>query len=86
MEETQSGFRHGKLFGTNIELPFSVGQDVYFLALIDVADDDRETSFHKEWVIRKKIFTVTMIQEEGKYYRSWAEAYQELKERKYGDM
>lgn len=67
---------------SGLKLPFIPGKEVFFLDLVDVADDDRETSFHKEWVIRKKIFSVAMIQEEGKYFSSWDEAYQAWKERK----
>lgn len=36
---------------SGLKLPFIPGKEVFFLDLVDVADDDRETSFHKEWVI-----------------------------------
>lgn len=81
MQEKGIGTNRVKREGTIIRFPFVVGEDVYYLALVDMADDDREQTFHKEWVIRKKTFSVSMLQGEGKYFANWAEAYAEKQKR-----
>lgn len=65
--DCRSGNGNGRS-GTQLNLPFKVGQRVFFVTLID-----------GDWCIREAVFTPSMLQEEGKFHASWGAAYAVLK-------
>lgn len=53
-----------------LKLPFDFGQEVFYIALIK-----------GDWCIRSTIFEPCMLQEAGKFFGSWENAFAELKDR-----
>lgn len=69
MRGTDCRSGNGNGSGTQLKLPFKVGQRVFFVTLID-----------GDWCIRDAVFTPSMLQEEGKFHASWEAAYAVLKQ------
>lgn len=68
MRDTDCRSGDGNGSGTRLNLPFKVGQRVFFVTLID-----------GDWCIRDAVFTPSMLQEEGKFHASWGAAFATLK-------
>lgn len=68
MRGTDCRSGNGNGSGTQLNLPFKVGQRVFFVTLID-----------GDWCIRDAVFTPSMLQEEGKFHASWGAAFATLK-------